>query len=64
MKIISKVFSAVIALGVTVVMLLVVAVCVLTPEKTKHRTYTDVYKYWTDEVYVCENFECTTKKGA
>lgn len=44
-------------------MMLIMFICIMTPEKTKHGTYTDVYKYWTDDVYVCRNFECPVKKG-
>ena len=37
--------------------------CALTPEKTKYGMYTNAYKYWTSDVYLCENFSCPVKKG-
>lgn len=33
-------------------------VCIMTPEKTKDGMYTDIYKYWTDDAYLCRNFKC------
>ncbi len=32
--------------------------CIFTPYKTKYNQFTDVIKYWTDDVYFCENFNC------
>lgn len=40
----------------SVVFMTVMFVCVMTPEKTKDGVYTSPYKYWTDNVYYCENF--------
>jgi len=41
----------------SVVFTLVFMLCLLTPEKTKYNTYTDPYKYWTSDAYLCENFD-------
>lgn len=41
----------------------IIMVCLFTPEKTKSGEYTNVYKYWTSDAYICENF-CTCKKEA
>lgn len=38
--------------------MLIMFVCIMTPEKTKDGTYTDIYKYWTDDAYLCRNFNC------
>lgn len=46
---------------VAVCILVIFMLCLFTPEKTKHGTYTDIYKYWTDDVYLCRNFECPVK---
>jgi len=43
-------------LGACVVMLIIF--CFITPHKTKNGTFTDPYKYWTDDAYFCENFNC------
>ena len=38
--------------------MIIMFVCIMTPEKTKDGTYTDIYKYWTDDAYLCRNFKC------
>lgn len=45
-------------------LVLLMLVCIATPEKTKHGTYTDIYKYWTDDVYLCRNFNCDKGNAA
>lgn len=39
-----------------IVFVAIVLICILTPEKTKYNKYTNVYKYWTNDAYLCENF--------
>ena len=40
----------------------VLLICLFTPEKTKDGSYTDVYKYWTSDAYLCQNFEAKCNK--
>lgn len=50
--------SIVIGMLITAFLIIILGICLFTPEKTKHGTYTNIYKYWTDKVYVCRNFNC------
>lgn len=61
MKTINKITSFVSGILLGMLIILIVIVCLLTPEKTKDGKYTDVYKYWTDDVYLCRNFDCNMK---
>jgi len=58
-----KILLSVVGILLALLVLLICIVCILTPEKTKHGTYTDVVKYWTSDAYLCENFTCPKKKG-
>jgi len=58
-----KILESVVGIIIALFVLLVSIVCILTPEKTKHGTYTDVVKYWMSDAYLCENFTCPEKKG-
>ena len=46
-----------------VFMIAVLFVCIFTPHKTKFGTFTDPYKYWTSEAYVCQNFDVKCENG-
>lgn len=39
------------------VVLTMITLCVITPEKTNKGEYTNPYKYWTDDTYFNENFK-------
>ena len=55
MKILNLVYEA---SGIVLLCLLpiTIAICIMTPEKTSHGTYTNVIQYWTSQTYYCENF--------
>ena len=44
-------------------MVAVIFVCIFTPHKTKYGHFTDPYKYWTSEAYVCQNFDVKCENG-
>lgn len=58
LKTLGNIISAIICVSACVFMVLTLFVCIFTPHKTKYGTFTDPYKYWTDDAYVCANFEC------
>lgn len=61
MKVLYKVISSVLTLAVLASIMVVFLLCLMTPEKTKYGTYTNLYKYWTDDTYLCSNFWCKEK---
>lgn len=62
-KTLFNILGKVVGFMLTAFFVLLCLLCFLTPEKTKHGTYTNAYKYWTSDVYLCENFSCPEKKG-
>lgn len=53
MKVIYYGLNTVILAGLMMILVLLV----LTPEKTKYGTYTDIIKYWTSNEYLEANFK-------
>ena len=53
-----KILSVIALLIIATIVVVVVLICMITPEKTMHGTYTNPYKYWTDDAYLCANFKC------
>lgn len=58
---IKKVFNVALYIVFGIAFILVLAVCYITPEKTKKGEYTNIVKYWTDDEYICNNFDCSVK---
>lgn len=61
LKFMFNVFQIVCGILIAEMIILLFIVCLLTPEKTKDGTYTNVYKYWTDDTYLCRNFNCNNQ---
>lgn len=57
MKTIYKVFEGVVSVMLAAFLLSVMFFGILTPDKTECGKFTDVIKYWTDDVYFANNFE-------
>ena len=57
-----KLVDFILTLIVGMIVMFILFICLLTPEKTDDGTYTDVIKYWTDKEYVCSNFKCDANK--
>lgn len=51
-----KLFYGIVATLCMLFMIAVIFLGLFTPHKTKYGYFTDPYKYWTDEAYVCQNF--------
>lgn len=65
MRIVSKIVSVISFIIVGMFMTIVLAIGLMTPEKTKNGNYTDVWKYWTNDTYLCQNFcdcDCSNVK--
>ena len=58
LKFMSGVLQIVCGIILAAFIMTIMFICIATPEKTKHGTYTDIYKYWTDDIYLCRNFKC------
>ena len=51
-KVINFICGTVLCMCISVFMI----VCIMTPEKTNKGYYTNPYKYWTSDEYLCDNF--------
>lgn len=63
-KLVNVIHAIIIMLLGTIIMTAFL-MCLMTPEKTKSGDYTNVYKYWTDDAYLCQNFcncDCSNVK--
>ena len=57
LKLLGKFIGAVICVAACVCIVLMILMCIFTPHKTKYGHFTDPYKYWTSEAYICQNFD-------
>ena len=57
-KFISNMLSTMCGMLLALLIITIMFVCIMTPEKTDKGDYTDIYKYWTNNAYLCENFKC------
>lgn len=56
-----KTIERLVCLAVGTIVSILLVICLLTPEKTPGGNYTKPYKYWFDDVYLCEEFRYCTK---
>ena len=43
--------------------LILMTICLMTPDKTNDGYFTDIVRYWTDNQYYCDNFNPNYCKG-
>lgn len=56
-----KTIEGLVCLVMGAIIALLLAMCLLTPEKTPGGDYTNPYKYWFDNEYLCKEFRCCIK---
>lgn len=63
LKLLGNIFTTIICVACCVFMVLMLFICIFTPHKTKYGNFTDPYKYWTSDTYICQNFDVKCENG-
>lgn len=64
-----EIISNIIAFIIGLIMFVLIMLSILTPDKDKYGNYVSFRRYWTDNKYLCENFNgvdpkfCKQAKG-